>query len=688
MNAKHLLILVCLSAFLSQGFPQSSKIDSLKYNISVLPANTEKVDNLLLLAQEFYISHPDFDSALKYGNSAYLLADILNYSEAKADALYLFVGIYYFKGKADSSNMILQDYIKLCHALDDDLRLAKGYYYQGIIFSEYDQYDSALKYNNLSIGLLRAMGDTIKLFANYNLMANTYKSKGDYESAAIYYHKSIDILELKNDELNLGILFYNLAEVYLNMEQYTNATRYANMGLELLKKSNQTLQIANCLTLLGRISAAQNNLSTALEKYNQAELFYIEAGRPDGVYDLYNNYGDVYLQQERYDMAIQFIDEALKGYIEADFVRGIVIALKNKGIVYQKQGYSEKALILFDSCYNLSSEAGIVDVEIDVLFNISEAYDSLQNHAKAYSYLKQHKNLADSIYRIETTARISELNLKYEKEKNEAKILSLDLNLKKSEYQRNAFLFTAAGIISLAIFILLYFRQKAAKEKIIAEHIILKLEEEKKLMAAKSLVEGQEEERKRIARELHDGLGVLLSTTKMHFSALKIASPENKPLFDKATQLLDQASTDVRRISHNMMPGLLTKLGLYEAVEDLFENLADNQELSVICNITGEQERLPENKEIMLYRVIQEMVNNTLKYAQAKNLEMQIQILPSKLDISYSDDGIGFDVEEKIESQSIGLKSIQSRINFLNGTVQIDSKPGNGVKYDIMIPTS
>jgi signal transduction histidine kinase len=282
--------------------------------------------------------------------------------------------------------------------------------------------------------------------------------------------------------------------------------------------------------------------------------------------------------------------------------------------------------------------------------------------------------------------QLSEFQVKYEKEKDQAQILKLEKeNLRKTN-QRNGYMFTGIGIIALALFNFAYFRQRARHTRIIAEQKIRQLEEEKKLMAAKLLVEGQEEERKRIATELHDGLGVLLSATKMQFSVIKDKSPENRELIAKATHMLEQASGDVRKISHNMMPGLLTKLGFFDAVEDLFEHIGDTEELNTNCSILGLKERFAENKEIMLYRIVQEMVNNSLKYAHAKNINLKIVTDNTMLDLIYTDDGVGFDKTALPDSESIGLKSIESRVNFLTGKMKLDSSPGHGVKYSIQVP--
>jgi two-component system NarL family sensor kinase len=122
-------------------------------------------------------------------------------------------------------------------------------------------------------------------------------------------------------------------------------------------------------------------------------------------------------------------------------------------------------------------------------------------------------------------------------------------------------------------------------------------------------------------------------------------------------------------------------------VEDLFEHIDESMNLNATCVIKGDhEERLPENKEIMLYRIVQELTNNTLKHAEAKNITLDISIVPNSLEMVYADDGKGFDYNSKIENDSLGLKSIQSRVNFLNGFLSVDSKPGQGVRYTFEIP--
>ena len=218
----------------------------------------------------------------------------------------------------------------------------------------------------------------------------------------------------------------------------------------------------------------------------------------------------------------------------------------------------------------------------NVYINKHLAYSKQGNYRQALESYRLYDSVYQIIYNMEKEKVMADLEMKYQNEKKQAQILTLERdNLKKAK-QKNIFLFTGIGLIAIGIFAFLFFRQRAVKDKIIAQQRIRQLEEEKKLLAAKSLVEGQEEERKRIASEIHDGLGVLLSTTRMQFSTIAVSNPEAKTLIEKASKMLEQASNDARMISHNMMPGLLTKLGLYEAVADLSEKLSETESLEAV----------------------------------------------------------------------------------------------------------
>jgi signal transduction histidine kinase len=334
------------------------------------------------------------------------------------------------------------------------------------------------------------------------------------------------------------------------------------------------------------------------------------------------------------------------------------------------------------------------DIE-DIYENLAIIFEETGDYKKALSYLNLAVLYHDSVLNLEKVRAIEDMKAKYEKEKNVAQIKALqdenkikELEKKSMREERNTALGVSTFIIFMLLLILYYFRMTSRKNRIIDTQRIQKLEDEKKLLAAQSVILGQENERKRIAQELHDGIGVLLSTASIHFSSVSKTTEDKKnaEMLEKAEILLKEAGGEVRKISQNMMPAVLSKFGLNDALEDLFDKLVELDDLNVKSHISGIRERMHENTEIMLYRIIQEMVNNTLKHASAKNIEFSCSNGNGVILIDYRDDGIGFDLKNLAHNSSLGIFGIQSRVDFLRGKVKLETGVGKGTKYQISIP--
>ena len=683
-------VLVTFNILVVQGFAQSNYIDSLRQVISGQPDKSEKADNFLKLATEFI--KIDKDSTLLYYERTYALASFVENGKAMADADILKGKLLRNTGQNQEALFYFERSLHLADSLHDSARMARASYNAGFILIELSEYDKALENFSKSLALYLNLNDTFGIGANYNLIGLTHSRRSAYDSAAIYYDKAVIIYEKTGNEANLGVIYNNLGDVFLQLDQLENARKYVLKSKEINTKFESPARIALDFNLLGRIDSEANDFQNALVNYQQAEKIYSQMNDSLHLCDVQNNIGVLYKKQKNFNASGKYFDLALNGYRKLKYIRGIIVVLGNQAALLTDFGKYREAISLHDTVLNLATQYGYKDYRKDAFMNLSNNYFNAGNYQKAFEFQTLFYNLKDSIFTIEKEKVVNDLLFKYEKEKDQAHILALekdnlekDLVLRQRTSQRNAYLFSGIGLLALALFVFLYFRQKTVKDRIIARQKIQQLEEEKKLMGAKLLVEGQEDERKRIATELHDGLGVLLSATKMQFSTIIDRSPENKEVIEKAYRLLEQATGDVRKISHNMMPGLLTKLGFYEAVEDLFENIGDSQGLIATCTITGNQDRLAENKEIMLYRIVQEMTNNSLKHAEARNISLRIHVLQGMLELNYSDDGKGFDYRQKLESESMGLKSIQSRVNFLNGELAVESKPGEGVKYAVHI---
>ncbi len=215
---------------------------------------------------------------------------------------------------------------------------------------------------------------------------------------------------------------------------------------------------------------------------------------------------------------------------------------------------------------------------------------------------------------------------------------------------------------------------------------IIELEKERKLDAAQSLMKGQEEERSRLSKDLHDGVGGLLSGVKLSMSTMKgnvFLSEENAQSFNNVISQLDQSITELRRVSHNMMPEALIKYGLKEALENYCENLNLSGDINVKLQAYGMEQRMDQNTEIIIYRIIQELLNNIIKHAEAKNVLIQLIRKEAKFTLTVEDDGKGFDVKELKNKTGAGLANIKARTEYLNGTVDIVSKKDEGTSVTI-----
>jgi two-component system, NarL family, sensor kinase len=674
-------------------YPQPPNIlDSLQNIMKYQAEDTNKVRTILLISREYEKKDPG--EAMHYINNSLKLATQLNYATGIIDATVRKSYIYTLTGQLDSAKIFSQKAISLSYTLKDKKRIADSYAQHAINLLRIEgPSDSTQKYYLRSHQIYKEIGDSTGYMNSLNGMGIIYYRQAEYDSAIYYYIEYLKLCEKFKNEEGLGKGYVNLGTTYYELKDFINAEHYLKESIKVNEKYNNLRFLSIAYNNLGSIAFNENNLDEAMYYYSLSQELNSKINNAFGLAQTKSNIGNIYERRKEYSVAMDYYNKAKDLFESIQNIDGFIAAYKNIALIHERRKNYDEALTIYDSCLNLAKTSNLFKREEEILFNIHRTYELTGDFKKAYQIQTEWVALKDSIFNLDKDKQIKNLQVKYDKEKDQARILTLEnenlaknLDLRKRTNQRNGYMYSVLGLVLIISFVFIFYRHKAIKDKIISDQKIKELEEEKKLLAARSIVNGQEEERKRIAEELHDGLGVLLSTAKMQFSSIKDKSPENRPLIEKASKLLEQATGDVRRISHNMMPGLLTKFGFFEAVEDLFEQINDMDDINAKMLIEGETSRLPGNMEIMLYRVVQELTNNTLKHAEAQNVSLIIKILKDQLFIQFSDDGKGFVVEEKVGSKSIGLDSIFSRVKFLNGSVNLESKPGKGCTYFIRIP--
>ena len=289
----------------------------------------------------------------------------------------------------------------------------------------------------------------------------------------------------------------------------------------------------------------------------------------------------------------------------------------------------------------------------------------------------------DSIQNRDSQKKVYDLEAKYLAQKKEAEMLAQQKIIKQKN-QLNYLL--AAGVLLLLVVVSLVYLNYRSKQKLQLQRIN-ELETQQQLLATEAVLKGEEQERTRLAKDLHDGLGGLLSGIKYSFNSMKgnlVLTADNALAFERSMDMLDSSINEMRRVAHNMMPETLVKFGLDTALKDFCNNINQSGALRVSYQSFGlENSELPKTTAITIYRIVQELINNTMKHAAAKTAVVQLSIANHILAVTVEDDGRGFDTAVLQQSKGIGWSNIQSRVEFLKANLDIRSEKEKGTSVHI-----
>ncbi len=542
--------------------------------------------------------------------------------------------------------------------------------------------DSCKMYIDLSLDYCEQFDDKQYEAECYSVLGALEKYQGHYEEALTYHLKSLKLKEGSDNWYGLAVTYNDIGIVYKQMKRWREALGY-------YKKSNQAALKAN---LVYAISFTYNNQGTvynelgkrdsAMNSYDSA-LHYAELSKSTGAMaTALANIADVNIADKKYDKALASFTKCLYYDKLNEDKYGMALSHMELARCYDALGQPKKALAHIDSSERLAQENNLRRERIDILTIRSAIEEHVGLSSAAILHIRQATALKDSILNSETSKQISELQTKYETEKKEQQIVLQQEQLSKKNY-------AIGGISALLVLIILlgisyYNRYKLRQQDKLQKAIIHQQE-----LATKAVIEAEEKERKRIAGDLHDGVGQTMSAASMNLSVISneipFANEEQRSAFEKARSLVDDGCKEVRSVSHAIMPNALLKSGLATAIRE-FLNKIDSKVLKVNVYAEGLNERLPSNIETVLYRVVQECVNNTIKHAQANTLDLSLIKDEDGISITIEDNGKGFDLNTLKKKDGIGIQNLQTRIGYLNGTIEWDTAPDKGTVVSIHIP--
>lgn len=597
----------------------------------------------------------NLDSAKQVADVSYSVAQKINYRRGISKSLFCLGKILLFKDKNDSALNYFRLALKISRETSDLETEAEVYLKMNVVYQAKGQKDSMYFSLFKALKIFEKIQNSVKVASVYNSLGELSCNYGDYKASLEYLDKAKNILKVHTDSLSLATTYVNYGIVYYYTDKYESALENFLKAKTIHEWRDYQLYLAKDLNYLGLCYEA-------MSKDKLARLCFSEA---------------------------QYLFKKLQMTFEYSQV------LYNTGIYFWNRKEVDSAITYFEKTLHLLANENFHTTKLSAYSMLAEAYASIGKHLEAYNYHIKYSNLNDSLLNMEKVKQIAEMQTKYDTEKKEQQITLLDEQNKTKTAQRNVLI--ASSIVLLVLFLGsgIYFIQRnrlAKKNEQIAREEISGLLKEQEIKSYNAMIEGQEEERKRIATDLHDRLGSMLSTVKLLFSSLdeKIDKnqQENRTQYNQATGILDEAVLEVRRISHNLSTGMVNTFGLVPALEELCESIDNSKIIKCKLLCYGMENRLDQQTEIGLFRMVQELVNNALKHSKAKQLTIQLNRTSESLNLTVEDDGVGFDLAEKMKSNGMGLKNLEARAAKLNGAYFVDSKPGRGTISIIEVPLS
>lgn len=625
------LILLISQSFVSVAqnisVAQNDKyVDSLYTELSLLEKNKDKAE--ILYALSWHYAFTDTIKALEFLNSATKFVDLKRPFE-EGRYLFSYAGIYYNHNKERSQELYMK-----AESLFKEIDTPESYDFRSTLWSNYATLEQIAGNENayLDIKLNRCIP---------------------------YAEKSGNIGKLSSYYTDLGLVFFN-------MQEYEKSNEYCLLSIEQLNNNNiedwnllwAYLNLINTLIHQGKEKEAANYLE-------KAEALLQPVYENEGKY---TSFPFFYYLTSLYFELIGNIDSAIQnaqtGILYAEqFNLGyhrfrLIYYLAH---FYEINGENNKAMEIIASIKESGGYKNIIENQAVVLNKESELQAKTGDHEGAYQTMRKLMAINDSVYKINTKVQLAELEAKFSASEKERIILDLE---KRNQSERIIIAGSTTTIFLIFIFVLYAFNQRKKRAQ------------QNKVSTA--LLEGQEQERSRVARELHDGVGSKLTAIKLNVENIPNAAKD--PYLEKIAFQISEVAADVRNLSHNLMPPSLIKYGLETAIRDYIKNI-ETCGTSIEYYANNMNALQNKNKQLYVYRIMLELLNNAVTHSKANNIFLQSTINNNLLLIDIEDDGIGFD-PQKVK-WNMGLHNIETRVKYLNGKINIDSKTVKGTTINI-----
>jgi two-component system NarL family sensor kinase len=650
--------LIFLVLLVQPGFSQSpdtgiSYPDSLREALKRWPADTSRIKTLFLLSD--YYSEKDTSLALRYVNQAATYSKKDSYFAALAH--FYRAGVYF----------------------DTDVQKSEtGYLTAERLLRNYPGKE-ALIYRS-------------RAWANYGALRQRQDDEKKY--AEVLVEHSIPLAMKAGDSTRVARNYQSLGIIFTNQLDYKKAEKYFRLAISMLQKmGSRSLELVDSYIFGAKNYLYLKDFPPVKPMLDSAQAILVSD--PDSPYftDLYMVEGMYYSRLRQFDKAFQSFDKGLAVSRKLNRPYDTQSIMLQKYFTFKAMENYPKALEIIRQ---LATEEQIYprrENRMLYYYELSQTLAKTGDMKGAYNWLHQYAVLADSTNEERIKSDIAALEARYQSTEKEKQIYQLQaknekaiLTIKNNRLVNWLLAVVCLFLMAVTVLVLLFYRNNKrlwTQQKQLHELELQKIKQDHRISMLSAMLEGQEQERTRLARDLHDGLGGLLSSIKIELSQVA-GKPDQqmKTGIDRTLSHLDDAVNELRRIARSLMPEILMKYGLAEATREFCKNLKETG-VNLICQVFNYTDSLPQEKQVVLYRIIQELVNNAVKHAAADQILVIIQESGDTLFVTVEDDGKGFDTNKPNSKTGAGLSNVNARADFLNATFDIQSSPGNGTSVTV-----
>ncbi|WPV01137.1 sensor histidine kinase [Mucilaginibacter sp. cycad4] len=502
-------------------------------------------------------------------------------------------------------------------------------------------------------------------------LGEAYFQTNEYDSASYHYNIAAVMLSKTNQQYILTDDYNRLAKAYLKLKNYEKALEFCMLAISYAPKTGDRIALIEALNLAGALYEAKDNYREALNYSRQAfdikDSLNIARQTNENTSEAYSHkfMGDV-MGNIKPNESAQEILKTIDIKKSLNDTLALSINYFNLGVLYKNKRLYTQSLDALKNCLQFATQINYADMQRSATNEMADLYEQMGDYKQSLVYLKKHAAIKTS-----GNSTIDELQAKYEIKQREDQVLQQQFEITKRNYWM-------AGICLFILLMLFtgffYYKQNKLKQR---------------NMAMQAIIAAEESERRRIAQDLHDSVSQIISAAKINLSVIGSELPfineEQRTRFEKAINLVDYGFKEVRTISHNMMPWALHKTGLAQVIKQFIENIKNNN-IAINFFSEGFDSPFDDTTEIILYRVLQESVNNVMKHAHADRVDISLMRSNESISLTIEDNGIGFDTTNPEIFKGMGLNNLRSRINFLKGKVEFDSQPNRGTLVSIYIP--